>query len=48
MKAFLEQHPEFLRRSLASQDGRTAARARLLVEQNPYGLAGEYLASYSA
>lgn len=38
MKTFLEQNPEFLRRSLASQDERTAARARLLVEQDLYGL----------
>jgi orotate phosphoribosyltransferase len=38
MKAFLEQNPGFLRRALASPDGRTAARARMLVEQNPYGL----------
>ena len=41
MKAFLEGNPEFLRRSLASDDERTAARARMLVEQDLYGLDSE-------
>jgi len=43
MKTFLEQHPAFLRRSLASADARTAERARTLVEQNPYGLEEDLL-----
>jgi len=38
MRAFLQEHPEFLERALASGDGRTAARARLLVDDNLYGL----------
>lgn len=38
MKSFLQNHPEFVPRALASEDERTAARARLLVERNPYGL----------
>jgi orotate phosphoribosyltransferase len=38
MKAFLEEHPEFLREALQSKDEKTRARARQLVEQNPYGL----------
>ena len=37
MKAFLEEHPDFLQQALAA-DERTAGRARMLVEQNPYGL----------
>jgi len=44
MRAFLMAHPGFLRAALASQDARTAARARLLVEKNPYGLPPELLA----
>jgi len=38
MKRFLEENPDFLREALASPDERTAARARMLVEQNLYGL----------
>ena len=38
MKAFLQAHPEYLRRALGASDERTAGRARMLVEQNPYGL----------
>jgi orotate phosphoribosyltransferase len=43
MKAFLQEHPEFLRQALRSADERTAGRARLLAEQNPYQLAPELL-----
>lgn len=43
MKAFLQEHPEFLRQALRSPDERTAGRARLLAEQNPYQLAPELL-----
>ena len=38
MKAFLQAHPEYLPRALHAADERTAGRARMLVEQNPYGL----------
>jgi len=38
MKAFLERNPEFLQRALDSGDARTAERARMLVEQDFYGL----------
>jgi hypothetical protein len=38
MRGFLLDHPDFLPAALASTDPRTATRARLLVEQNPYGL----------
>lgn len=38
MRDFLLDHPNFLPTALASADPRTAARARMLVEQNPYGL----------
>ena len=43
MKAFLQENPEFLRQALRSADERTAGRARLLTEQNPYKLATELL-----
>jgi|APSaa5957512622_1039677.scaffolds.fasta_scaffold39624_2 orotate phosphoribosyltransferase len=43
MKAFLEGNPEFLRKALESSDERTATRARMLVEQDLYGLdAGDF------
>ncbi len=38
MRAFLQAHPEFVRRSLNSDDARTVQRARLLIDENPYGL----------
>lgn len=38
MKAFLQAHPEFLKEALASPDPKTASRARLLVETDPYGI----------
>lgn len=38
MRAFLQEHPDFLKRSLASPEQRTADRARLLVERDLYGL----------
>jgi hypothetical protein len=38
MKSFLQEYPEFLRQALASSARRIAERARMLVEQNPYGL----------
>ena len=38
MRRFLVENPAFLRDSLGSGDARTAARARLLVERDPYGL----------
>lgn len=38
MREFLLDHPDFLPAALASADPRTATRARMLVEQNPYGL----------
>ncbi|MFH1569371.1 MAG: orotate phosphoribosyltransferase [Gemmatimonadota bacterium] len=38
MRRFLQEHPEFVERSLASADERTAGRARLLVDQDPYWL----------
>lgn len=43
MKAFLQENPEFLRQALRSTDERTAGRARLLAEQNPYQLAPDLL-----
>ncbi len=43
MKAFLQENPEFLRRALRSTDERTAGRAQLLAQQNPYQLAPELL-----
>jgi hypothetical protein len=36
MRAFLTERPEFLRNALASPDPRTAERARLLVQSDPY------------
>ena len=38
MRAFLEAHPEFVRRALNECDARAAQRARLLIAENPYGL----------
>ena len=38
MCSFLTTHPEFLARSLAAGDSRIARRARLLVDEDPYGL----------
>jgi hypothetical protein len=38
MKTFIEGHPDFLRGALNGDDAKTAARARLLVAENPYGL----------
>ncbi len=38
MKTFLQERPDFLQGALASADERTAARARILVDENPYGL----------
>ena len=38
MKEFLEGHPGFLRGALNGQDARAAGRARMLVEENPYGV----------
>lgn len=38
MKQFLIAHPEFLEESLKSDNSKTAKRAKLLVEQNIYGL----------
>lgn len=38
MRRFLEDHPRFLEAALASDDPRTAERARLLVKQDLYGL----------
>lgn len=39
MRAFLQENPRFLERSLASDDERTAGRARLLAEGDLYKLA---------
>jgi orotate phosphoribosyltransferase len=44
MKVFLERDPSFLKASLRSGDSKTAARARLLVERNPYDLSPDLLA----
>lgn len=38
MRRFLVENPAFLQDALGSKDERTAQRARLLVEQDPYGL----------
>ena len=38
MKTFLINHPEFLENSLNSDNSKTQKRAKLLVEQNIYGL----------
>ena len=38
MGEFLSQHPDFIQQSLSSDDERTVARARQLVEQDPYDL----------
>ena len=38
MRTFLTTHPEFLARSLAAEDSRVVHRARLLVDEDPYGL----------
>ena len=38
MKQFLIDHPEFLEESLNSDNSKTAKRAKLLVEQDLYGL----------
>ena len=38
MKTFLQEQPDFLHRALASADERTVARARILVDENPYEL----------
>ena len=40
MKRFLQATPGFLEKALNSSDARTAERARLLVDQDPYGLKG--------
>ena len=38
MRRFLVEHPAFLQDALGSKDARTSGRARLLMEQDPYGL----------
>ena len=38
MKSFLEAHPDFLRAALAGADPKVTGRARLLIDENPYGL----------
>lgn len=38
LRAFLLEHPEFLKEALASSDAREAERARMLVEMDPYGI----------
>ena len=38
MRRFLIEHPAFLRSALASGEERTAERARMLVQRDPYGL----------
>ena len=38
MRTFLIQHPHFVRTALHGSDARAAARARLLVAENPYAL----------
>ena len=38
MRAFLQSHPQIVRTALNGGDARTAARARLLVVENPYAL----------
>jgi hypothetical protein len=38
MKRFLQANPAFLETALASADSRTAGRARLLVDEDHYGL----------
>jgi len=40
MKRFLQATPGFLEKALNSSDARKAERARLLVDQDPYGLKG--------
>lgn len=40
MRRFLVDNPAFLEEALASEDAKTAGRAKLLVEQDPYGLRG--------
>ena len=37
-QAFIEEHPAFLRGALEGEDAKAAARARLLVAENLYGL----------
>lgn len=37
MRRFLQGHPAFLEGALASSDGKTAERARMLLERDPYG-----------
>ena len=38
MRAFLQRHPQIVRAALNGSDARAAARARLLVAENPYAL----------
>lgn len=38
MRAFLQSHPQIVRTALNGDDARAAARARLLVAENPYAL----------
>lgn len=38
MRRFLVENPAFLQDALGSKDARTSGRARLLMEQDPYGL----------
>jgi len=38
MKSFLEAHPDFLRAALDGADPKVTGRARLLIDENPYGL----------
>ena len=38
MRAFLQRHPQIVRTALNGDDARTAARARLLIAENPYAL----------
>lgn len=38
MRRFLTEHPGFVEQALRGEDGKAASRARLLVENDPYGL----------
>ena len=38
MRAFLQRHPQIVRAALNGSDARAAARARLLVAENPYAI----------
>ena len=48
MKRFLEEHPEILQEALPGEDAKIRARARQMLQENPYGFEEEFLRRFAA